>query len=919
MITSIPTQLRLLAHLSTAPLWGTLLLYAVADTHAQTGPFAPTNWPPTVSSSATVNYGVFDPNANFSTPSGWNPTVSLAAGTDQSFQSITLGGLTGDQSTSTYVNIADTAFTAWVDTPVLDILLQVYGNGNLYRLDGSGINISFLTGTLLNGTQNNLNTVSAGLTPPGADNSQWNWMLLSITNAISPITTNRYVGFIPANAAGGFQSGGVNGGTLRIQNLPGIIVRAVAIGPTGAFGTSNQVNVFAPPPSCPDEAAVNLAYADINAGLTNHLVILNNGDQTVSYQSDVGPANDRRRAVQASSAFMNFGILSNYLGAACNFPRPMKVCVEVYDDPSLAGASFGPEAYATDSSGDTAMYQGPLYTLQGSDQWLKIAFVVPNVGLAGINTAPLTGGPRLTFTGGFPFIDRVELGVFRTGTNALAGLDPDSGFYLDPAICTTNYGIYAELDLQNGINNNLAAGTSAGDQLMVQELAGPANDQRLSLRPDSGDNNIQFSIQNQAFGPTYQDNARVAQVLTYYDDPAIAGARLFPQVYQSWVGGVSSLKFPNPNIAGVTLRGTGKWLDAYFELPDANFAGVNQGPQSLVRYQTIPAKPGDPTSGYVHVTRVRYAVIRPCGPYAGINLLQTNKPLADLGDTVSGFQDDFSAAVRNTNWAVLGPGGDNYVQQAGLLKVFVSHGDPNHLVYAAGGYSNDVQEIVARVRVVGFQSGDAARAGVGVGIGTNSEGMNFLFRDYTNEAPVRHFQFRDDARAWSPSSLNNDWTNNTWYWLRLRKDPKMDGTNTVFGKVWPADWVTPEPVDWQLTWADSALPAPQRTGYAGLTASSNDGLAQFEVSYFLLKAAGLPGIVVSTAASPPGPQAPAFIGSGVTANASNITVTWFGQAALLASELASGPWTNVVSTTNSYTTPLSKANRSEFYRLQYGQ
>ncbi len=73
----------------------------------------------------------------------------------------------------------------------------------------------------------------------------------------------------------------------------------------------------------------------------------------------------------------------------------------------------------------------------------------------------------------------------------------------------------------------------------------------------------------------------------------------------------------------MTLEGTGTWRDAYFELPNVNFNGVNQGPQSLVRYQTTPANPADPTTGYVHVSRVRYNVIRPCGPYEGINLFQT--------------------------------------------------------------------------------------------------------------------------------------------------------------------------------------------------------------------------------------------------------------------------------------------------------
>jgi len=62
---------------------------------------------------------------------------------------------------------------------------------------------------------------------------------------------------------------------------------------------------------------------------------------------------------------------------------------------------------------------------------------------------------------------------------------------------------------------------------------------------------------------------------------------------------------------------------AYFELPNVNLAGVNQGPQSVVRFQTDPATNGVPASGYIHVTRVRYDVFRPCGDYQGINMFQS--------------------------------------------------------------------------------------------------------------------------------------------------------------------------------------------------------------------------------------------------------------------------------------------------------
>jgi hypothetical protein len=176
----------------------------------------------------------------------------------------------------------------------------------------------------------------------------------------------------------------------------------------------------------------------------------------------------------------------------------------------------------------------------------------------------------------------------------------------------------------NVITNGLDVGSSGGDQQMVVESAGPTNDLRLALRPDNGNNNLQFQILNQVFGPSYQDNADVSIGITYYDDPSLAGATLRPQVYQSWIYGVSTITFPvAPYNTSVTLQGTGKWRDAYFELPNVNFNGVNQGPQSLVRYQTTPANAADPTTGYVHVSRVRYDVIRPCGPYQGRNMFQT--------------------------------------------------------------------------------------------------------------------------------------------------------------------------------------------------------------------------------------------------------------------------------------------------------
>src|SRR5207247_3319375 len=45
---------------------------------------------------------------------------------------------------------------------------------------------------------------------------------------------------------------------------------------------------------------------------------------------------------------------------------------------------------------------------------------------------------------------------------------------------------------------------------------------------------------------------------------------------------------------------------------------------------------------------------------------------AEYGRTVNGFQEDFTGATRDPNWKPIGPGGDHYVQEDGVLKVYVA-------------------------------------------------------------------------------------------------------------------------------------------------------------------------------------------------------------------------------------------------------
>ncbi len=216
----------------------------------------------------------------------------------------------------------------------------------------------------------------------------------------------------------------------------------------------------------------------------------------------------------------------------------------------------------------------------------------------------------------------------------------------------------------------------------------------------------------------------------------------------------------------------------------------------------------------------------------------------DAGTTVNGFQDDFEGGTLDPRWVARG--GAAFAVSGGMLHVTTVAGDPNHLLYEAAGYDNSVQEVLARIRITNFGSGDPPRAGLATATASaTSRGMNLMFRDEPNPGQ-RHVEFLDDARAWG-TEFGFAWQNNTWYWLRLRHEPNaasQGGANDVFGKIWRADGSEPEPAAWQTSFdytpARSAL-----TGFAGIAATSSGGTAEFDVDYVLIKAAGLPAIVVS--------------------------------------------------------------------------
>ena len=190
---------------------------------------------------------------------------------------------------------------------------------------------------------------------------------------------------------------------------------------------------------------------------------------------------------------------------------------------------------------------------------------------------------------------------------------------LDPDPCGGAYGNYAALDLGRGVSYGLRVGASAGDQEMILAQAGPAQDRRWAVRPAMDDGTpghphhfLNFALLQNTLGPSSQPNAFLAVCVTYYDDPSLRGATFGPEAYTSERNHELTTVIA-PATSAVTLEGSGQWRTAYFELPDTKFYGVNQLPQAAARFLL---------SDKIFFTAVRYAVVRTCGPLAGVNLLE---------------------------------------------------------------------------------------------------------------------------------------------------------------------------------------------------------------------------------------------------------------------------------------------------------
>jgi hypothetical protein len=228
----------------TTPFIVAALVTLGASSSSRKGPFSPDAWPPTMDSSKIVHF--IDLDGKLLPPSPrWSGNLKILTGGDHATEKTQAGGRDCVRIAMFKFNTADDQYPVWAKEHSIDILLQVWGDSALLDKDGNPRDFNFLTGTLPEPI-----AVDGGVIPPEANNGRWNWVLCRISNGLRHMDGGRLIGTIHPKAkadpgiAGVSVNSGQNGGTIRLDGLPGVKVRVVAFGQHGAFGEPDQVNHF---------------------------------------------------------------------------------------------------------------------------------------------------------------------------------------------------------------------------------------------------------------------------------------------------------------------------------------------------------------------------------------------------------------------------------------------------------------------------------------------------------------------------------------------------------------------------------------------------------------------------------------------------------------------------------------------------
>ncbi|MGC9329982.1 MAG: hypothetical protein ACP5I1_20265, partial [Candidatus Hinthialibacter sp.] len=188
-------------------------------------------WPPNTDFEADVHFWAADDFLIEAIPSGtgslFDPALTILTGGDQGTEDVTIAGLPAKKSVANYFNVADELYFLLPDLPVIDVLVLYFANAESKR-----DNLSFLLGTLPGDKY--LHSVGGYTFESVTD--QYEWRLFRLDNS------GAWAGNVHDDSEGAITYGGVNGGTIRLGGTNGLIFRAVAFGPEGAFGEPEEIN-----------------------------------------------------------------------------------------------------------------------------------------------------------------------------------------------------------------------------------------------------------------------------------------------------------------------------------------------------------------------------------------------------------------------------------------------------------------------------------------------------------------------------------------------------------------------------------------------------------------------------------------------------------------------------------------------------
>ena len=225
-------------------------------------------------------------------------TLSVLNGGDQANEDVTLAGkqLKSNDSIHEFCRFR---IHYLPDVPVIDVLVLYFANAESINTD-----VGFLLGIV-----GNQKGYSGGPLESLAD--QYQWHVFRVDNSEKRAGNTAAIDPLPT----GSDFGGVNGGTIRFENVTNLTVRAVAFGPEGAFGDPAKINQITTVEFNPDNYP-NVAEWNPSKGIKNGVDIYREttGDQVVVESDNIGPAGDKRKAAKPADQYMNWEILNQFFG-----------------------------------------------------------------------------------------------------------------------------------------------------------------------------------------------------------------------------------------------------------------------------------------------------------------------------------------------------------------------------------------------------------------------------------------------------------------------------------------------------------------------------------------------------------------------------------------------------------------------------